>query len=141
LAGVGTTLNVLATRVGRIIDRARLMEDRLLHATPEQAEELHERLRVLSRRATLINRAIGLSVMCGLLVSLVVAALFVSYSLSIDLATPIAIAFVLALRALAAGLVYFLREVILATNSLSFGGLRPSVMDKATGGKSSVAKE
>ncbi len=34
LAGVGTTLNALATRVGRIIDRARTMEDRLLHATP-----------------------------------------------------------------------------------------------------------
>src|SRR5690606_141569 len=87
LAGVGTTLNVLATRVGSIIDRARLMEDGLPHSSPEQLEELHERLRVLSKRATLINRAIGLSVMSGLLVSLVVATLFISYSLSIDLAT------------------------------------------------------
>lgn len=68
LAGVGTTLNALATRVGRIIDRARTMEDRLLHASPEQAVEIHKLLRVLSKRATLINRAIGLSVMCGLLV-------------------------------------------------------------------------
>lgn len=142
LAGVGTTLNVLATRVGRIIDRARLMEDGLPHATPEQLADLHERLRILSKRATLINRAIGLSVTCGLLVSLVVAALFISYSLSIDLATPIAIAFVLALLTLAAGLVYFLREVILATNSLSFGGVRPTVVEKvAAGGKTSVAKE
>ena len=141
LAGVGTTLNVLATRVGRIIDRARLMEDRLPQASADQVEELHERLRVLSKRATLINRAIGLSVMSGLLVSLVVATLFISYSLSIDLATPIAVAFVLALLSLAAGLVYFLREVILATNSLSFGGVRPTVVDKAMSGKAPVAKE
>lgn len=126
LAGVGTTLNVLATRIGRIIDRARALEDRLPHATPERVEEMHELLRVLSKRASLINRAIGLSVMCGLLVSLVVAALFVSSSLNVDLDVPIAIVFVLALLSLAAALVYFLREVILATSTLTFGGVRPA---------------
>jgi hypothetical protein len=124
LAGVGTTLNALATRVGRIIDRARSLEGKLVNAAPEEAEELHQLLRVLSKRATLINRAIGLSVMCGLLVSLVVAALFISSSLSINLDAPIAITFVIALLSLAAALVYFLREVILATNSLTFGGVR-----------------
>lgn len=124
LAGVGTTLNVLATRVGRIIDRARGMEDKLPDATPEEAEELHQRLRVLSKRATLINRAIGLSVMCGLLVSLVVASLFISSSLNLDLSAPIAIVFVVALLSLALALIYFLREVILATDSLTFGGAR-----------------
>ncbi len=103
LAGVGTTLNALATRVGRIIDRARTMEDRLLTASPEQAEECHKLLRVLSKRATLINRAIGLSVTCGFLVSLVVAALFISSSLGINLDAPIAITFVVALACLAAG--------------------------------------
>lgn len=125
LAGVGTTLNVLATRIARIIDRARGMEEQLLHAAPEAAQELHARLRVLSKRASLINRAIGLCVLCGLLVSLVVAALFISSSLKIDLATPIAVAFVIALLSLAAALVYFLREVFIATESLTFGGVRP----------------
>ncbi|HWK76040.1 MAG TPA: DUF2721 domain-containing protein [Povalibacter sp.] len=124
LAGVGATLNVLATRIGRIIDRARIMEERLISASPELSADLHDRLRVLSRRATLINRAISLCVLCGLLVSLVVAALFVSSSLRIDLAMPIAIAFVVALLSLAAALVYFLREVFIATHSLTFGGVR-----------------
>ncbi|MET0535635.1 MAG: DUF2721 domain-containing protein [Steroidobacter sp.] len=124
LTAVAATLNVLATRIGRIIDRARVMEDRLETAGPEQSEELHQRLRVLSKRATLMNRAIGLSVMSGLLVSLVVAALFLSNSLRINLAAPITITFVVALLSLAAGLVYFLREVILATSSLTFGGVR-----------------
>jgi hypothetical protein len=124
LAGVGTTLNVLATRIGRIIDRARAMEERLPNATASDAAVLHERLRGLSQRATLINRAIGLCVTCGLLVSLVVAALFVSATLSIDLALPIAIVFVIALLSLAAALLYFLREVFIATDSLTFGGVR-----------------
>jgi hypothetical protein len=129
LAGVGATLNVLASRIGRIIDRARIMEDRLHTATPDISRELHARLRVLSRRATLINRAIALCVLCGLLVSLVVAALFVSASLRIDLAMPIAVAFVIALLSLAAALLYFLREVFIATRSLTFGGVRPASPD------------
>jgi hypothetical protein len=130
LAGVGTTLNVLATRIGRIIDRARLMEDRLPTSSPEHAEELHARLRVLSKRASLINRAIALCVLCGLLVSLVVAALFVSSSLRIDLAMPIAITFVVALLSLAAALIYFLREVFIATEATTFGGARKEHVTK-----------
>ena len=126
LAGVGATLNVLASRIGRIIDRARIMEDRLQIATPEIARDLHARLRVLSRRATLINRAIALCVLSGLLVSLVVAALFVSALLRIHLAAPIAVVFVIALLSLAAALLLFLREVFIATASLTFGGARPA---------------
>jgi Protein of unknown function (DUF2721) len=124
LASVGTTLNVLAARIGRIIDRARILEDKLETASVEESGSLHAWLRVLSRRATLINRAIALSVLSGLLVSLVVAALFVSHSLRIDLANPIAVAFVIALLSLAAALVCFLREVFIATESLTFGGAR-----------------
>ncbi|HEY6644690.1 DUF2721 domain-containing protein [Povalibacter sp.] len=130
LAGVGTTLNVLATRIGRIIDRARHMEHQLLSATPEAAEELHARLRVLSKRASLINRAIALCVLCGLLVSLVVASLFVSSSLKIDLEMPIAITFIIALLSLAAALIYFLREVFIATAATTFGGARKEHVPK-----------
>ena len=131
LAGVATTLNVLASRIARIIDRARVMEDRLHTATAEVADDLHARLRVLSRRATLVNRAIALCVLCGLLVSLVVAALFVSALLDIDLALPIALAFVIALLSFAAALLHFLREVFIATASLSFGGIRVASSDVA----------
>jgi hypothetical protein len=130
LAGVGATLNVLATRIGRIIDRARMMEAQLPSATAELAEDLHARLRVLSKRASLINRAIALCVLCGLLVSLVVAALFVASALQLELALPIAIVFVVALLSLALALIYFLREVFIATASLSFGGVRPTKLLK-----------
>ena len=127
LTGVGATLNVLASRIARIIDRARPMEERLATVDGDVARDLHERLRILSRRATLINRAIALCVLSGLLVSLVVAALFITSSLSIDLAAPIAVAFVVALLSLAASLLLFLREVFLATASLSFGGIRKTL--------------
>ena len=127
LTGVGAILNVLANRMARIIDRARPMEERLATVDEGTARDLHQRLKVLSRRASFINRAIGLCVLSGLLVSLVVAALFVSSSWRLDLALPISIAFVLALFSLAISLVYFLREVFIATASLSFGGVRKTV--------------
>jgi hypothetical protein len=127
LTGVGAILNVLANRIARIIDRARPMEERLASVDEDTARDLHQRLKVLSRRATFINRAIGLCVLSGLLVSLVVAALFVSSSWRLDLAFPISIAFVIALFSLAISLVYFLREVFIATASLSFGGVRKTV--------------
>ena len=60
----------------------------------------------------------------ALLVSLVVAALFVSALLRMDLVLPIAVAFVIALLSLAAALLHFLREVFIATGSLTFGGTR-----------------
>jgi hypothetical protein len=74
-------------------------------------------------------------------VSLVVAALFISSALGINLDAPIAITFVIALLSLAAALVYFLREVILATNSLSFGGVRHTSTAVEAAGKAPVAKE
>jgi len=124
LTGVGATLGVLANRIARIIDRARSMEERLESADAGLAADLHERLKVMSLRATCINRAIALSVLSGLLVSLVVAGLFVAASTTIDLAVPIAISFVGALLSLAAALLFFLREIFIATAALSFGGVR-----------------
>ncbi len=121
LTGVGATLNVLAARIGRVIDRARIMEDQLAGAAPDTATELRSRLSVLSIRARLVNRAIALSVSSGILVSLVVAALFVSAVVQIDLALAIAVAFVAALLCLASALLLFLREVFIATESLRFG--------------------
>jgi len=121
LTGVGATLNVFASRIARIIDRARFMEEQLARASPEIAADLHARLGVLSKRAKLVNRAIGLSVTSGILVSFVVAALFVSAVLKIDLSLGIAVAFVLALLGLASAFIYFLREVFIATESLRFG--------------------
>jgi hypothetical protein len=121
LAGVGATLNVLATRIARIIDRARVVENKLPGATPEVAEDLQRVLQVLSKRGRIVNRAIGLTVLSGILVSLVVAALFVSAEFNMNLATPIAIAFVVALLSIATALIFFLREVVIATESLRFG--------------------
>ncbi len=121
LSGVGVTLTVLTNRLGRIIDRARLLESRLAAAAPAEAGSLHAALATLSRRAQLINRALTLSTACAILVCVVIAALFIGAFLRLDLSVVIAALFVLAMAAFIGGLVSFLREIFLATATLRIG--------------------
>jgi hypothetical protein len=121
LAGVGQTLNVLVGRLVRIVDRARLTEEQLPLVVDTHAKELHERLSVLAKRAKLISRAIALTVLCAVLVPIVIVSLFISALLQINMEWLIAIVFIVALVSLAVGLVYFLREVFVATAVLTIG--------------------
>ena len=87
------------------------------------AADVRERLQVISIRARLINRAIALCVVSALLVSLVVVSLFVSSLLQIEVALPVAVTFIVAMLSLAAALIYFLREVFIATAALRFNAV------------------
>ncbi|WP_151446089.1 DUF2721 domain-containing protein [Lacisediminimonas profundi] len=119
LTGVGTNLLVLTNRLARIIDRSRVLEDRMdTRGEPVIADSLAE-IAVLYRRAQLINRAITLSTTCGLLVCLVVATLFLGDALGLRLASFIGGLFVLAMFSLIGSFVFLLREIFVATNNLS----------------------
>lgn len=119
LTGVGTNMLVLTNRLARIIDRTRVLEERLEESLPSLTAKLRsaafDELDVLFRRARKINRAIFLSTFCALLICLVVAVLFVADTLDLRLVTPIAGLFVLALVSLTGSFIYLLSEVLLAT--------------------------
>lgn len=120
LAGVGALLNVLSSRLGRIIDRARVLE-----AEPgvdlDARAVIEQELSVLSRRARLINRAIGLSTGCALLVCTLIAAVFLAVLAAFNVSIVIALLFVAAMLTLIVALFSFLREVYLATANLRIG--------------------
>ena len=121
LTGVGAILGVLTNRLARIIDRGRVLEERLgvLGGTERAASETD--LAALSERARHINRAIGLSVTCALLVCAVIVALFAGAFLETDVSTLIGIVFIAAMCALIGALVSFLLEISVATRSLRIG--------------------
>jgi hypothetical protein len=121
LTGVGALLNVLTSRLARIIDRARVLEERLgvLGETERRAGEAH--LRTLSERARHINRAIGLSVTCALLVCALIVALFGGTFTETDVSGLIGLVFIVAMLALIGALVSFLLEISIATRSLRIG--------------------
>jgi len=121
LTGVGTILNVMANRLGRIIDRARLLEAKLEAAHPEDAEKLHTNLATLSLRAKLIGRAITLCTITALLVCTVIVILFLGDFLHFDTSIPVALLFIIAMILLVLGLLWFLREIFVATARLRIG--------------------
>jgi len=122
ISAIGVTLNVLTSRLARIVDRARSMEDRLLHPNyVHDGRDLHGQLKILSRRSTWINAAITLITLSALFIAVVVVMLFVNAFLRWELAAFIAGMFILSMLALAAALLAFLIEVRIATTTLHIG--------------------
>jgi hypothetical protein len=119
LSGIGAILAVMTSRLGRIIDRARVLEDRLENAAPERAATIEADLATLTHRAKLIGPAITLCTATALLVCTVIAVLFLSAVLRFDASVPVALLFVAAMFAFFLGLLWFLREIFVATTNLS----------------------
>ena len=114
LAAVGTNLVVLTNRLGRIIDRTRSLEKTLDRHDAELMLELDE----LYKRSHLINRAITLSTSCSLLICLVIATLFASDAFGLELSKLVGSCFVMGILSLIGSLIYFLREIFVATKTL-----------------------
>lgn len=121
LNGLGVLLAMLTSRLARIVDRARGLEARLPHASPEETDEIHNFLKITSRRGRLVNRAITLGTMAALLVAFVVVLLFVAAFSTFPIGATIALVFIGAMLALVGALWCFLIEVRVATAALRFG--------------------
>ena len=121
VTGIGAILAVMTNRLGRVIDRARVLEDRLQGASPEAHAILRADLMVLSRRAKLNGCAITLCTTTALLISSVIAILFLSAFFRFDASIPVVLLFIAAMLCFFLGLLWFLREIYLATMSLRIG--------------------
>jgi hypothetical protein len=121
LTGVSGLLAVLTNRLSRIIDRGRILEERLPSAAGSIEAAMHTELGLLSQRARLINHAVSLCTTCALLICAVIVALFVGAFLSSDVSVVIGLTFIGAMLALFVALVTFLREIFLATRHLRIG--------------------
>jgi len=117
LTAIGTILSALNNRLGRIVDRRRVLEDRLRTPVAEDAARLKEdvkELNLLAQRIRLIYHAIMLAVLCALFVCLLVAGAFLGVFITTDVAKVVGTLFILAMFALIGSLGMFLREIFLA---------------------------
>ena len=121
LTAVGALLGVLANRLARIVDRARLVDSRLERLEGPALADARAELATLSRRVRLINCCMTLATTCAVLIAIVVTGVFVGELAHLDLSIAIAITFVAGLMAYIASLVLFLREVHIASTSFRIG--------------------
>jgi hypothetical protein len=117
LTAVGTLLGVLANRLGRAVDRRRVLTAVLPELGADIAALARRELDFEHRRIRLVYVAISLAVMCALLICMLIALAFIDALATIDLATLIAVLFSLSMLALIGSLSVFLREIFLAVNS------------------------
>ena len=94
-----------------------MLEVQLGGLAADALEDARKDLLLLSRRTRLIYTAIALAVTCALLICLLIALAFVDAFLTINLARMVGLLFVLAMVALIASLISFLREIFLAVTS------------------------
>lgn len=118
LAGVGAFLNVCASRLSRIVDRARSLEPLILETRGGEHDRLIAEIRVLDRRMFLVSWAIFLSVLSALLTCAVVALLFAGGLLSAQFGTAIALLFIATMVAVALAFAVFLIETRLASRTV-----------------------
>ena len=119
LAGIGAMMNVLSGRLSRSVDRARELKRRCqVLDYDEQAE-----FRLIRQRIRLVVRAIALLTLSILLISTVVAVIFLTVALQVNLSVVVAPLFVAAMLMLTWAALCFLQEITLASKQLqaSFG--------------------
>jgi hypothetical protein len=115
LAGLGGILNVVASRLARVVDRVRTLERDVPTAEEElRIAELRE-LAILDRRMGLCHWSVALCTTSALLICLVVMILFVADLIALNFAVPVSLLFIAAMASVTVGLLLFLLEVTIAT--------------------------
>lgn len=112
LTAIATLVSTLNNRLGRIVDRRRVVQQRT--GAQPAAEDDQRELGILARRANLVYLSIFGAVLAALLICLVVAGAFLGALMAFDLSRIVAGLFVLSMFALVVSLSLFLREVYLA---------------------------
>jgi hypothetical protein len=115
LTAIATMINALNVRLGRIVDRRRVVHERSERQAAAGAAA--DEITMLKRRSALVYYAIFCAVLSALLVCMVVAGAFLGALLGVDLARSVAALFIAAMLAMIAALGLFLREVFLAVRS------------------------
>ncbi|WP_374592020.1 DUF2721 domain-containing protein [Novosphingobium sp.] len=118
LVAVGNILNLLSSRLGRVVDRSRKLQERHLQVEGRDRDEVVAEIRMIDRRIFLITRAIRLMVTSGLFIGTTVAVLFLEELVKLNLQRVAAATFLIAVGLLMWALVLFLRETQVSAQQL-----------------------
>jgi MFS family permease len=117
LTAIATILNLLAGRLGRAVDRRRVLAAACLKLDGEIADLARRELEYEQRRIRLMYNAISMAVFAALLVAALISLAFIDPFVQLDFTKLIALLFILAMVALVGSLAILLREIFYAVNS------------------------
>jgi hypothetical protein len=131
LTGIAALLGVMATRLSRVIDRARWLAEAWPRMGRLARDDARAELLMLERRRHLASWSINLCTVAALLICLVIVSLFVEEFFGPNLKWVAGSFFTLSMLAIIGGLSAFLREVYLATHSTT---IDPAKLDRVDAG-------
>ena len=122
LTAVSGMIGAVASRLARIIDRARLVEDRALGSSDEAfLERAETELAELRQRGRLANACIALLTLCAILIGVTILVLFVGETTTVRLGATAIACFLSGVLCFLLALLCFLGETFMATRLLTFG--------------------
>lgn len=120
ITGLGSLLLTMTNRLGRIVDRTRILAGQARGAREDKTEQGHieAQLRIMYRRAGFVRRAVTMAT-CSMVCScLLVVAIFANGAIGASLIWLIVSLFMLSLCCLLAALAFFLRDIQLSLSAL-----------------------
>jgi hypothetical protein len=117
LTALGTLLSVLSARLGRIVDRSRVLASVQGPPDVRTPEQRSAERALLFKRRKLINHAITCVTSAALTICVLIASAFTGFLLHANFASFIAALFIAAMTAFIAALIFFLREILHAVTS------------------------
>jgi hypothetical protein len=118
ISGVGLLQLSLTNRLGRLIDRARLLSRERTAAGTADTTRIDAQLAIIDRRAGILRRSITLGALTVLLVSVLILVLFVSALLQLESGALVIVLFCVALLTLIGSTLFFLQEMKLALDAV-----------------------
>lgn len=118
LVATGNILQMFANRLARVIDRERVQMDEFNRTEGDEHVRVVNELRILDRRAAIVNMAILMGTLSAVTVSLLIAAMFVLAVTGFKFGYVVAGGFILAMTFLITGLILFVFEIRLATRNI-----------------------
>jgi hypothetical protein len=119
ISGVGLLVLSMTNRLGRVIDRSRILIDVRRRGAPQDVIRAELQLNILWRRASLLRIAISLASISVLLDALMMILLFLGSLVDWPVAVEVTIAFAACMTALIGSILYFLRDINLSLRALS----------------------
>jgi hypothetical protein len=129
ISGVGLLLLTMTNRLGRAIDRARLLKAELSKRAGEEREQTLAQVAILYRRARVVRLSIILAALSALLASALIIALFFSALNHSETGGLVSAIFIACMASLFASLVAFIYDINLALHALKLElkGVTPEV--------------
>jgi hypothetical protein len=127
ISGLGLLLLTMTNRLGRAIDRARLLKAELSKRTDEERAQALAQVAILYRRAKVVRLGLTLAALSALLASALVIALFFTALLHSESVILVSTIFIASMASLVAALVAFICDINMSLHALKLElkGVKP----------------